>query len=53
MMAVITVPVMRPQVGTIRPGTFKYAPTGKRTCQVMEETVDFPVEQIRTRILSF
>lgn len=53
MMAVITVPVMRPQVGTIRPGTFKYAPTGKRECQVIEETVDFPVEQIRTRILSF
>ena len=53
MMAVITVPVMRPQVGTIRPGTFKYAPTGKRTCQVIEETLDFPVEQIRTRILSF
>ena len=42
MMAVITVPVMRPQVGTIRPGTFKYAPTGKRPCTVVEEIVDFP-----------
>ena len=30
MMAVITVPVMRPQVGTLRPGTFKYEPQGKR-----------------------
>ena len=30
-MAVITVPVLRPQVGTIRPGTFKYAPTGKKS----------------------
>lgn len=53
MMAVITVPVMRPQVGTIRPGTFKYAPTGKRECEVIEETVDFPVENIRTKILDF
>lgn len=53
MMAVITVPVMRPQVGTIRPGTFKYVPTGKRPCAVIEEQVDFPEEQIRTRILDF
>ncbi len=53
MMAVITVPVMRPQVGTIRPGTFKYVPTGKRECEVIEETVDFPVEEIRTKILGF
>lgn len=53
MMAVITVPVMRPQVGTIRPGTFKYAPTGKRRCTVIEETVDFPEEAIRTRVLDF
>ena len=53
MMAVITVPLMRPQVGTIRPGTFKYAPTGKRDCSIIYETVDFPVENIRTRILNF
>ena len=53
MMAVITVPIMRPQVGTIRPGTFKYAPTGKRECAVIEENVDFPVEDIRTKILGF
>ena len=53
MMAVITVPVMRPQVGTIRPGTFKYAPTGARSCERIEERVDFPVEKIRTRALSF
>lgn len=53
MMAVITVPVMRPQVGTIRPGTFKYAPTGRRELSVIDETVDFPVENIRTRILGF
>ena len=30
MMAVITVPVARPQVGTIRPGTFKCVPCGAR-----------------------
>lgn len=30
-MAVITIPEMRPQVGTIRPGTFKYAPLDGRT----------------------
>ena len=53
MMAVITVPVMRPQVGTIRPGTFKYAPTGKRPCTVVEETVDFREDEIRTRVLDF
>ena len=54
MMAVITVPVMRPQVGTIRPGTFKYAPTGKKdTIETFEEVIDFPVENIRTRILDF
>ena len=53
MMAVITVPVMRPQVGTIRPGTFRWAPTGPRPCEVLEEHIDFPLEQIRTRILGF
>ncbi|MDO4983603.1 MAG: electron transfer flavoprotein subunit alpha/FixB family protein [Eubacteriales bacterium] len=53
MMAVITVPVMRPQVGTIRPGTFKYAPAGRRECSVIEERVDYPEEKIRTKILSF
>lgn len=53
MMAVITVPVMRPQVGTIRPGTFKYAPAGKRECEVIEAMVDFHVEDIRTKILGF
>ncbi len=53
MMAVITVPVMRPQVGTIRPGTFKYIPAGRKNYTVVEETVDFPVEKIRTKILDF
>lgn len=53
-MAVITVPTLRPQVGTIRPGTFRYAPTGARA-QVEEitEQIDFPRENIRCRRLSF
>ena len=53
MMAVITVPVMRPQVGTIRPGTFKYEPAGRRDYTVIRERVDFPVENIRTKVLDF
>ena len=53
MMAVITVPVMRPQVGTIRPGTFRWAPAGPRPCEILEEHIDFPLEQIRTRVLDF
>ena len=52
-MAVITVPFVRPQVGTIRPGTFKYVPTGARPCELIEERIDFPVEQIRTKVLDF
>ena len=53
MMAVITVPVARPQVGTIRPGTFKCVPCGARAHEVTEEHIDFPVADIRTEILDF
>lgn len=53
LMAVITVPVMRPQVATIRPGTFKYEPAGRREHAVIEENIDFPPEEIRTKILAF
>ena len=54
MMAVITVPVLRPQVGTIRPGTFRFESTGeKENIEIIRETVDFPVEDIRTKLLSF
>ena len=53
-MAVITVPVLRPQVGTIRPGTFKYIPTGaKENIEVINETIDYPVEKIRCRHAGF
>ena len=51
MMAVITVPVARPQVGTIRPGTFKCVPCGARAHEVIEEHIDFPVADIRTELL--
>ena len=52
-MAVITIPVLRPQVGTIRPGTFKCVPCGARAHEVIEEHIDFPVADIRTEILDF
>ena len=53
-MAVITIPVLRPQVGTIRPGTFKYAPTGKRAePEIIREEISFAVEQIRTELVSY
>ena len=54
MMAVITVPVARPQVGTIRPGTFKYAPVGRKAeIEEIHEEVSFPVSEIRTKFLGF
>ena len=53
LMAVITVPEARPQVGTIRPGTFKYAPAGERECVTKRERIDFPASEQSTRILSF
>ena len=53
-MAVITVPALRPQVGTIRPGTFPYAPVGaKQEIERIEERIDFDPEKIRCRHLGF
>ena len=53
-MAVITIPVLRPQVGTIRPGTFKYSPCGRRgEMKIIREDISFPVEAIRTALVSF
>lgn len=53
-MAVITIPQLRPQVGTLRPGTFKYAPTGKKQdIEIIREEISFPLEQIRTRFIDF
>ena len=53
-MAVITIPVLRPQVGTIRPGTFKYAPTGaKAKVELIKEEISFPLENIRSHLVDF
>jgi electron transfer flavoprotein alpha subunit len=53
-MAVITIPVLRPQVGTIRPGTFKYMPTGRKSeINVIREEISFDPAEIRTKLLSF
>ena len=53
MMAIITVPEMRPQVGTIRPGTFKYLPAGARKVEYISERIDFDPELIRTEVLNY
>ena len=53
-MAVITIPVLRPQVGTIRPGTFNYAPTGKKTViENIHEEISFDQAAIRTKFIDF
>ena len=53
-MAVITVPVLRPQIGTIRPGTFRYAPAGaKENIELIEEEISFDPAAIRCRPLEF
>ena len=53
-MAVITVPVLRPQVGTIRPGTFQCAPVGaKDHVETIEERIDFDPAAIRCRPIGF
>ena len=53
-MAVITIPVLRPQVGTIRPGTFKYAPAGRKAeIEEIHEEIAFPEDEIRTKFIDF
>ena len=53
-MAVITIPVLRPQVGTIRPGTFKCKPTGrKENVEIIRDEVSFDVAAIRTKLLEY
>ena len=53
-MAVITVPQLRPQVGTIRPGTFKVAPTGRKPeIEEIEEEISFDPAAIRCRRVGF
>ena len=53
-MAVITIPVRRPQIGTLRPGTFKYAPAGrKENIEVINENISCLPEEIRSELISF
>lgn len=53
-MAVITIPVLRPQVGTIRPGTFKYAPIGRKSkIDFINESISFNPERIRSSLIEF
>ena len=53
-MAVITVPELRPQIATIRPGTFKYAPCGARgEISVIEEEISFDPGAVRCRRLDY
>ena len=52
--AVITIPSRRQQVGTIRPGTFRYEPTGARgSAETINETIVTPKESIVSRLVSF
>ena len=53
-MAVITIPELRPQVGTIRPGTFKAVSAGKSAdFEIINERVDFDLSRIRTVLLGY
>ncbi len=50
-MAVITIPQHRPQVATIRKGTFEYRPTGKRECSIFQMDVVIPAEAVKTEVI--
>lgn len=52
-MAVITIPELRPQVGTIRPGTFKAVCGEARKAEIINEHIDFAPESIRTVLLGY
>lgn len=53
-MAVITIPELRPQVGTIRPGTFSYMPGGKQESFVeVEEMIPFDKGEDPVRFLKY
>ena len=53
-MAVITIPVLRPQVGTIRPGTFNNDSTvRKEDVEVICEEISTLPEEIRTKLLAY
>lgn len=52
LMATILCPNTRPQIGTVRPGVFKKAePDFTRTGEIIEENIETPVADIRTKLL--
>lgn len=54
LMANIISPETRPQLGTVRPGVFKKAKVeAKADIEVKDETIDFPKEKVRTRIVEW
>lgn len=51
-MVVISIPELRPQVATVRPGTFDHVPVGKKEqIEILEENINFDTAQIRTECL--
>lgn len=53
-MATVSCPGTRPQIGTVRPGAFKKAqPDSTRTANVIREEIRTPAEEIRTKIVDF
>ena len=54
MMSTIFCGKMRPQIGTVRPGTFKKVMGGRNPGLVVtEESISVPPEDIRTKVLEF
>lgn len=52
LMAQIVCADNRPQIGTVRPGVFQSVKTEtKKDIDVIRETIDFPRDQIRTRVI--
>ena len=52
LMATILCPNTRPQIGTVRPGVFKKAePDFNRTGEIIEENIETPAADIRTKLL--
>ena len=53
-MAVITIPSLRPQVGTIRPGAFRSVPCDRKEhIEVIREQLSTCPQDIRTKLLGF
>lgn len=54
LMANILCPDNRPQIGTVRPGVFKKTPVeAKGEIEVINETIDFPTDKIRTKVVEW